>query len=712
VPANGYIITGRGRASDRLLNNFKVGSKVDLQINTTPNYDNITTAIGGGSLLVKDGKVSDFKINIKGEQPRTALGITRDKKELIMVTIDGRDTSFKGVSQETMAEIMISLGAYEAINFDGGGSTTMAISPLGEDKPIIVNRPSDGGERKIVNGLGIFSTAPQRSLDYIKVLTDDTKMFTNTTRTFYIKGYDKFHNPVDIDVENAIFTVEGIKGEFKGNVLSAKEAGVGKVSAKYKGISADLQINVLDNIADIQLSTDKIAMDASSQKSLGEVYGKNKDGYVAKIEARDIVWSIVGDVGTIKDGILYSTNKSVFGAISATVGKAIDNILVSVGYQGTPLEGFENINAGKFLSYPQAVTGSVNMSNERKEGNYSLKLSYDFTNSDDTRAAYVLLGEKGLQFNHKSQKLGMWVYGNESSHWVRGKIIDSSNTSYNIDFANSIDWKGWKWVTANIPSQVTYPLTLERVYITQVNPLIKDKGEVLFDGLQALYPTSFEALALPLPTKIVDEKQKPVEVKENGYRFTVSFGVDNLDNLLKYHISNKIKDHMNQSDLGIVMGNMNSKTIGQITVPKLEIKGGFANLKHKDTVFIQLDNLKGGIRAFNPEQWLWLKNDLSKATEKNIVLLLPKPVFGSDGFVDKLEADLLHETLSEFRIKGKNIWVITGGKETDVDLKDGIRYIKMASQEVNTSDILNLKYIRFTVNNGDMTYEILPIFGN
>lgn len=127
IPENGYVITARGPYKDNLLNSFYLGDVVELDIDTDPNLDNVKFAIGGGSIIVKDGIIANSNIDIKGDQPRTGVGITKDGRELIIATIDGRDNSYKGVSQEVFGTILRDLGAHNAINLDGGGSTTMAI---------------------------------------------------------------------------------------------------------------------------------------------------------------------------------------------------------------------------------------------------------------------------------------------------------------------------------------------------------------------------------------------------------------------------------------------------------------------------------------------------------------------------------------------------------------------------------------------------------
>lgn len=711
IPENGYVLSGRGKVKDTLLNNFKIGQNVKLEINTNPNYEKIAAAIGGGSILVKDGKISDFKINIKGNHPRTALGITKDKKKLMLVTIDGRDTSFKGVSQEVLADIMISLGAYDAINFDGGGSTTMAVKSIEDENPKIVNKPSDGSERSIVNGLGVFNNAPQSSLSYIKIFTEDTKMFVNTTRTFYVKGYDKYHNPVEINEDKVKFYIEGIEGDFDDNKLIALKPGIGTVKAKYGSKTDEIQIQVLDEIEDIEFAADKFSINTSSEKDLGTIYGKDKEGYTAIIEPNDIDWTITGNIGSVKDGIFYSSDKAGAGAITAKIQKGVESILVSVGYKEIQLEDFDDLDNIKLTTYPENVTGKISLSSKSKEGKKSVKLQYDFTETDATRAAYIKFGDDGIQLKNVPQKIGMWVYGYENGNWLRGTITDSNNKTYNIDFTSHIDWKGWKWVTADIPAHITSPITLNRIYVVEINPMHKDESKIYVDDLKALYPSSFNTMVLPISTKVEDEKNKKVEVEENGYKFILTNGIDNLDNLLKYQIANKIKDEANESDLAIFMGNLNNKFLQEISNPTSQVTNGYFKFTHKDTLFIQLDDTEGGIRSTNPTQWIELKNSLENASEKNIFLLMPKPIFGDKGFTDKMEADLLHEILSEYKLKGKDIWVIYQGDTTDVELRDGIRYMSIENKiPQNTSEIFDLKYIQFTVNNGDITYEILPLY--
>ncbi len=132
---------------------------------------------------------------------------------------------------------------------------------------------------------------------------------------------------------------------------------------------------------------------------------------------------------------------------------------------------------------------------------------------------------------------------------------------------------------------------------------------------------------------------------------------------------------------------------------------------HENVMFIDANNKHGGIRATNPEQWKWLKGGLENSTEDHIVLILPKPIFGNDGFKDPLEAELLHKLLVEAGETGKTVWVIHGGNSNKTEIRDGVRYIQYDNRAVeNEENIKGIQAIEFIVNGEDISYQINPIF--
>ena len=85
-----------------------------------------------------------------GRAPRAALGLKKDGTLLLLV-IDGRSATSSGLTLEELAQYLVKLGAESAVNFDGGGSSEMVINGR------IVNKPSDGRERYVSIGLGLFT---------------------------------------------------------------------------------------------------------------------------------------------------------------------------------------------------------------------------------------------------------------------------------------------------------------------------------------------------------------------------------------------------------------------------------------------------------------------------------------------------------------------------------------------------------------------------
>lgn len=81
-----------------------------------------------------------------------------------------------------------------------------------------------------------------------------------------------------------------------------------------------------------------------------------------------------------------------------------------------------------------------------------------------------------------------------------------------------------------------------------------------------------------------------------------------------------------------------------------------------DNLVIQLDNSKDGIRQTDFDQWPWLQNLIGTTNKKNIFVVMSKPIFGEGGFTDKLEANLLMDTLAGLSERGKNVFVFYEGK--------------------------------------------------
>ena len=172
--------------------------------------DQIKEAVGGfGATLVKNGKMAVDKTSsyYSSRASRTAVGITAEGK-VVMMVLDGRQEPFSaGGSMEEIAQIMLDAGCVEAINLDGGGSTTYLSKPEGSDKLQLVNRPSDGYARSVATSLVAISTAKSSNEFERAVISSEYDYLTiNTSLTMTATGVSNTGNSAAIP-ENAVWQV-------------------------------------------------------------------------------------------------------------------------------------------------------------------------------------------------------------------------------------------------------------------------------------------------------------------------------------------------------------------------------------------------------------------------------------------------------------------------------------------------------------------------
>ncbi|WP_428940459.1 phosphodiester glycosidase family protein [Fontivita pretiosa] len=116
----------------------------------------------GNCYVVKAGKPAEpFVGMMKVRHPRTVIGTTRDGSKLILLVVDGRRPGVSvGMTGAELADEMLRLGCWDAINLDGGGSATLVIRDPQSDELKIMNQPSDGRERAVANVIGISVGSP------------------------------------------------------------------------------------------------------------------------------------------------------------------------------------------------------------------------------------------------------------------------------------------------------------------------------------------------------------------------------------------------------------------------------------------------------------------------------------------------------------------------------------------------------------------------
>jgi hypothetical protein len=161
IPRGGAVLSAYGSRM-AAVQALAEGDTVRILLGMTPARRPPALVIGGWPRILRDGRdvagesatvEGTISRNAEARHPRTAVGFSRDSTTLFVVVVDGRSTASVGMTLVELAALMRRVGAWQALNFDGGGSTTMVVDGA------VVNVPSDAtGEREVGNALLVVRT--------------------------------------------------------------------------------------------------------------------------------------------------------------------------------------------------------------------------------------------------------------------------------------------------------------------------------------------------------------------------------------------------------------------------------------------------------------------------------------------------------------------------------------------------------------------------
>ena len=165
IPSDGFVLAARSKRYQKMLSKLQPGQKGRIEIRMKPNkWNDMVQAIGGNYALAKDGKLSDemrqamlsddghrpgkrrADNKLISHEPRTALGFGDEK--IYLMVVDGRQDGYStGMTMYEVGQVLIELGAKQAMNLDGGASSTFFANGK------VYNRPSGGDLRKVLNSV-------------------------------------------------------------------------------------------------------------------------------------------------------------------------------------------------------------------------------------------------------------------------------------------------------------------------------------------------------------------------------------------------------------------------------------------------------------------------------------------------------------------------------------------------------------------------------
>jgi hypothetical protein len=341
VPSDGYVIFGRG-TSKTGCNTGAINFVKALKVGDIVSFDNIiltsdgeqiypSAAISGNPKNVGLGETLDTeseRTDASARHPRTCIGFNQDQTKLIMMVIDGRISTSVGVTTSMLADVMRYAGAYEAVNLDGGGSSTLYTEALG-----VRNHCSDGNERAVGNAVFAVLDAPEdeevaeiQFMDWKKTMPGLSKY------TPVIYAYNKYGRMISTDFKGYKLSCPAEAGTISEDGLSliaaASGSGLYALTATYNGYSTSIPVRI-DASSPLEPKYSDILIDASREWD-AELQSL-VDGVYMPVLSDALTWTssnsdivTVTPEGTVKgvqDGT--ATITGVRGDLSATINVTV-----------------------------------------------------------------------------------------------------------------------------------------------------------------------------------------------------------------------------------------------------------------------------------------------------------------------------------------------------------------------------------------------------
>lgn len=221
IPEDGFVISANGAPLAEALASVSVGDEITVEAQINDVWKDAKFLLATGPTLVRNGNVS-ISMNEKSSfastrRARSAVGISSDGTKLYFVTIDEGNGYSAGATLRELAEYMRSLGAYHAINLDGGGSTTLLARLPYYERAVVVNRPSDGRERSVPTTLQVISTEPPKKVTEAMLVVDSFETLDRwvaaSSRAQATLQMTTAYDPVRVGTKAFKLTYDYTKGE-------------------------------------------------------------------------------------------------------------------------------------------------------------------------------------------------------------------------------------------------------------------------------------------------------------------------------------------------------------------------------------------------------------------------------------------------------------------------------------------------------------------
>jgi hypothetical protein len=502
IPASTYILSAASGAPTTFVSTYvQIGDTIRLLLGTSPSLRSITQVLGGaGRILLGGRNVTDSMSTFEGigtsftgvRHPRTFVGFNKDTTTMYLCTVDGRQASSIGMTFAEMANFLLSIGAWDAFNFDGGGSTTMVV------RDSIVNSPSDpAGERSVANSLQVISTAPTGSLHRLDIQPKRLELFQGGSGQFSASGFDEYYNPIPLpagtswEADPRIGSITG-----SGLLTASMTNDSGWVRVRWNTITDSAYV-VVRLLKKLYVYPPCLVMVPGERVSL-VTRAEDNTGRIVTLNNQHLSYSPTGSELNVDATGMVTARDFGMGQIHVQ----LDTLHATIAYD---LRGTDTSIVIDRMGAPHAWdTTLVNVQRDAVQFTYSgegtipdtpaVKIQFSFPET----AASILLSTN-IPLAGRIDSIMLRVYGAGNADTLRFLLTDRDGERFQVTPTSAIGWNN-EWRTFGVMMSralpvaggiLDYPVTITGIRINIGRASASGgviSGTLLLDDLGAHYP--------------------------------------------------------------------------------------------------------------------------------------------------------------------------------------------------------------------------------
>ena len=305
IPDYGYyVLSAHGSKRDIVQDHAEEGDIISLELGTDVSRDDISHLMGGGPRLITDGEFPSQWDGLENFQtqhnmnrhPRTAVGMSKDSSRIYLMVVEGRQDASRGATMEETAHYIHGLGAWNAVNLDGGGSSTIIIQDS------LANRPNGGSWQRPVGSALIAFAGPYDYEDEfggIEVTPKEKLVKKGDNFSIDVRAFNEWGEDVEFSMADIEWEVIDLDAPYGRGGFLAQSLGEGYIVAHYQDEYTDTtHVRILETLGPFEITDWKdlyeIRDDPDFDYVLTTDLDQNSEGY--ETYNVDQSWVPIGDL--------------------------------------------------------------------------------------------------------------------------------------------------------------------------------------------------------------------------------------------------------------------------------------------------------------------------------------------------------------------------------------------------------------------------------